>query len=196
MCAKVRNSDRLECVALSKWKCWPKQSAASGIKTPDATPAEALLSSPLRSGPLLITPLLSASEKSKQSVIFKNTAQSRRWGNVKEWEKMRLWTLQESEMYKMYWSRYTHTRTPKHMAAALCCSGSLSLSLPLPLPRPRMQLRKIDERCETMGGVEFKERNGWERGYDIRLKRLSLEGVGEAEREKERGGGFWAALAN
>jgi len=76
------------------------------------------------------------------------------------------------------------------MAAALCCSGSLSLSLPLPLPRPRMQLRKIDERCETMGGVEFKERNGWERGYNIRLKRLSLEGVGEGEREKERGGGF------
>jgi len=53
-----------------------------------------------------------------------------------------------------------------------------------------MQLRKIDERCETMGGVEFKERNGWERGYDIRLKRLSLEGVGEGEREKKRGGGF------
>jgi len=48
-----------------------------------------------------------------------------------------------------------------------------------------MQLRKIDERGETMGGVEFKERNGWERGYDIRLKRLSLEGVGEGERREE-----------
>lgn len=119
------------------------------MKTPDATPTAATLrfAPPYsqRSSSLLS---FSGPWKSKQSVIFKNAAQSRRGEMSKKKKKtkrtgpMRLWTLQESEKYKMYWSRYTHTRTQKHMAVALCCSCSLSLA-----PTANgMQLWKIDER--------------------------------------------------